>query len=98
MAIRVTGPGVVPDARLLPDFSDPRRTFNGATCLADGHNHRVVGVIELIEVLDEFSAAFAMQAPRRLLNVFDDEQVCFVASEEPVPADAHVRADVRPFT
>jgi ketosteroid isomerase-like protein len=58
-----------------------------ATCLADRHNHRLVGVIDLGEVLDEFSAAFATQASRRLLDVFDDEQVCFIASEDLIAAD-----------
>jgi len=35
---------------------------------------------DLDHVLDECSLAFAAQAPQRLLDVFDDERVCFIAS------------------
>lgn len=42
---------------------------------------------DLADVLDEFSTAFAMQHARRLLDVFDDERVCFIASESLVMAD-----------
>ena len=42
---------------------------------------------DLGDVLDEFSTAFATQAARRLFDVFDDEDVCFIASESLVVAD-----------
>jgi hypothetical protein len=42
---------------------------------------------DLAQVLDELSFAFAAQAPRRLLDVFDDEHVCFIASEDLVIPD-----------
>jgi ketosteroid isomerase-like protein len=49
---------------------------------------------DLGDVLDEFSTAFATQAARRLRDIFDDEDVCFVASESLVVAD---RASLEQF-
>ena len=46
-----------------------------------------MAMTDLDHVLDEFSIAFATQAPRRLLDVFDDEHVCFIASEDLVVLD-----------
>jgi len=46
-----------------------------------------VTVTDLGDVLGEFSTAFATQAARRLLDVFDDEHVCFIASESLVVPD-----------
>ena len=67
------------------------------------HDERLEGVTDLKGVLDELSAAFAAQAPRRLLDVFDHDHVCFVASEDLVVegrsaferfVDAYTRQDV----
>lgn len=40
-----------------------------------------MAVTDLGDVLGEFSTAFATQAPRRMLDIFDDE-VCFIASAD----------------
>ena len=45
----------------------------------------------LIDLLDAFGAAFAAQDPQRLRDLFDDDEVCFIASDSLVLHDrAHV--------
>ena len=46
---------------------------------------------ELIDLLEEFGAAFAAQDPEKLRSLFDAEDVCFIATESLVLHDrAHV--------
>jgi uncharacterized protein (TIGR02246 family) len=46
---------------------------------------------QLIDLLEEFGAAFAAQDAERLRSLFDDDDVCFIASESLVLHDrAHV--------
>ncbi len=49
---------------------------------------------ELIDLLDAFGAAFAAQDPHRLRALFDDDDVCFIASESVV---LHDRAHMETF-
>ena len=49
---------------------------------------------ELIDLLDAFGAAFAAQDPQRLRALFDDDDVCFIASDSLV---LHDRAHVERF-
>ena len=45
----------------------------------------------LIDLLDAFGAAFAAQDPEQLRALFDDDEVCFIASDSLVLHDrAHV--------